>query len=387
VGRALAWLAFSAVVSAGCGRVSYDALDRPDALGGLDDDAGGRDAGAPPLPAWREGQPLLEWRVIPGSSLSLAPPSTLVLAGVPSTKIDAWASLSIDADTASVYCAANGSSGGYAGNEVDVIALGDDAPRWVEIRGPTPESEIGTGSTHYRDGRPSAREPYYGQVFSERLGRALLFGGSTYLAGGMTWAVDGFDPITGDWDPAGTYPTIAPSGASTAPAICEDDETGDVYVFVEYAMNRWIAAENRWATIFGPTYGVGSASATDLLRRRILIMGGEASAPYVVDLATSVFTAVTLTGSRAADFASLPALGMIYEPARDQYLVRTAAAGGTVYSIDAATFAVEVLPTIGGAAIPASVTGTYRKFLYAPTLAGVVVYPAYDGEMWFLRTH
>lgn len=78
--------------------------------------------------------------------------------------------------------------------------------------------------------------------------------------------------------------------------------------------------------------------------------------------------------------------GMVYEPWLDAFLVRLSGAGGTVYRIDAQTFAVDTLPTSGGSAVPNAINGVWRRFLFAPKLGGIVYAPAYSSNMWFLRT-
>jgi hypothetical protein len=78
--------------------------------------------------------------------------------------------------------------------------------------------------------------------------------------------------------------------------------------------------------------------------------------------------------------------GMVYDPWLDAYLVKRSSSGGTVYRINAQTFAVDSLPTTGGGSIPGAVNGVYRRFLFAPQLGGVVYCPTYNGNLWFLRT-
>jgi hypothetical protein len=76
---------------------------------------------------------------------------------------------------------------------------------------------------------------------------------------------------------------------------------------------------------------------------------------------------------------------MVYEPWLDAFLARKGGAGSTVYKINAQTFAVEPLATTS-ASVPSAFNSVYRKFLFVPALAGVVYCPAYDTNLWFLRT-
>lgn len=71
----------------------------------------------------------------------------------------------------------------------------------------------------------------------------------------------------------------------------------------------------------------------------------------------------------------------------DAYLLRKLEAGATVYRIDAQTFNVDIVPTAGGAEVPAAINAVARRFLYAPPLKGVVYAPKYAGNLGFLRTN
>ena len=78
---------------------------------------------------------------------------------------------------------------------------------------------------------------------------------------------------------------------------------------------------------------------------------------------------------------------MFYVPAIDRYLIRFDSAGGTVYQVDAASFAVTTFTTTNGGSIPSTQNGPYNKFLYVPRLGGAVYVPSYTGNVWFLRIH
>ncbi|HJU39578.1 MAG TPA: hypothetical protein VJ724_08390, partial [Tahibacter sp.] len=135
-----------------------------------------------------------------------------------------------------------------------------------------------------------------------------------------------------------------------------------------------------------PLYGQYAASAFDTRRRRILLAGGNANEHGYYDLATNAVQTVAFDGPNALSVSG-DFNGMVYEPSLDAYLVRKLGAGGTVYRIDAQTFRVDELPTTGGDDVPVAVNAVARRFLYVPQLQGVVYAPAYDGDLWFLRTH
>jgi hypothetical protein len=104
-------------------------------------------------------------------------------------------------------------------------------------------------------------------------------------------------------------------------------------------------------------------------------------------LPSPAFAQITLTGPNAADVSGAGSAAMIYVAVIDSYLIRLAGAGGTVYQVNAANFAVTTFTTAGGASVPSTVNGPFNKFLYVPRLRGCVYVPSYSGNAWFLRVH
>jgi hypothetical protein len=340
------------------------------------------------MPAWRQGMAVGEWRQIPNSALSSAPTTVKAPGNTgPLSKVIAWNSFVIDPRDATVFSPANGGHHDYSGNEVNSIRLSDASPRWIERRASSSVSAIVENVTHYADGRPTSRHSYYGAAFNQVRNRIMLVGGSRWGNGFITSTVDGFNVAANDWDAAGTYPN-APSGAVELPetAFVEDPTTGDIYAFAGYAVYRWSSATNRWTTLVSGTsaYGFEAACAFDTRRNRILLVAGQGDR-HLFTVAGNTMQTVSLGGSSAGQISG-GACGMVYEPWLDAYLFRKAGAGSTVYRINAQTFAVDVLPVTGGGSIPNAINGVYRRFLFAPTLGGVVYCPAYDSNMWFLRT-
>lgn len=334
-----------------------------------------------------------EWRQIPGSALSSAPIAVKTYPALgatgPQSKVVAWCGLAIDTRDSTVYSAAGGGHGDYAGNEVNRIRLADAAPHWIEQRAATPASQVIASSAHYADGRPTSRHSYYGTVCNEVRGRVMLMAGSRYGDGYQIDAMDGFNIDTGDWDAAGAWPNVpAAVPMYYAASIVENKSTGDIYAFANYNVFKWSNSTNKWSTVVngGSIYGFEAASALDTTRNRILVLGGLGSDHGLYTLGASSTQSVSLTGASASGLLNDTGNGMVYEPALDAYLLRTPNAGGTVYRINAQTFEVSVLGTTAGGSIPSSQNGVYRRFLYAPSLGGVVYCPAFDSNLWFLRT-
>lgn len=333
-----------------------------------------------------------EWRQIPGSALSSAPISVKTYPSLgatgPQSKVVAWCGLAIDTRDSSIYSAAGGGHGDYAGNEVNRIRLADASPTWSERRAATAASQVIASASHYADGRPTSRHSYYGVVMNQMRGRVMLMAGSRWGDGYQINSMDGFNISSNDWDSAGTWPNV-PSAVPMyyAATIVENKATGDIYAFANYRVFKWDNNSNTWITLVnsGSIYGYEAASALDTKRGRVLILGGLGGDRGLYTLGSSSTQAVTLSGSGAGAFGGT-GNGMVYEPTLDAYLVRTPGAGGNVYRIDANTFAVSALTTSGGGSVPSSQNGVYRRFLYAPGLGGVVYCPTFDSNMWFLRT-
>lgn len=347
------------------------------------------------MPAWRKGMAVGEWRQIANTAMSSAPMAVathpeLSYTG-PKSKVIAWNGFAADTRDSSIYSAASGGHMDYAGNEVNRIRLSDDAPTWTEPRPSTPVKDITLNTSYYADGRPTSRHSYYGAWVNERRNRVMLFAGAGWGQGYSPRALDGFDLATNDWDAGGSY---AAPGNQYEPligsAIVDQRSTGDVYVFSNWVVNRWNNAANSWQRMIEYTpevYGQYAAAALDTRRNRILLVGGNGEDQAYYELPTNRIIEVPLTGSSAGVLVAGDGNGMVYDPLLDAYLVHDGEAGGTIYRINAESFAVDLLPTIGGAAQPATTNNVWRRFLYLPKLKGVVYVPTYFGNVWFLRTY
>ena len=231
-----------------------------------------------------------------------------------------------------------------------------------------------------------------------RFGSRAVFPNSS----GLFRNIVSFDPVTKDFEADGTYPEIPnltyfnAYGLSDA-AIFKDPATENVYIWSSASFARSNQAENTWTTIadFMLTEAWGVA-AVDTRRNRAFYVGpigSDLSPPVTIDLATNAFTNQTLSG---IDIVALQTNGwaMVYQQmadaADDCFLMRDGTAGGTVYRINASTFVVDTLPSTGGSSIPESDSHSsvniYTKFLSVPQYGGIVYFPRYAGNAWFLRT-
>ena len=343
------------------------------------------------MPAWRQGQAVGEWRQLSNSALSAAPRAVVVGGNTgPESKVIAWTSFVIDARNSSVYSVANGGHHDYAGNEVNRIGLLDSAPKWTEPRPSTPSSQTTDSAAYYADGRPTSRHTFYGATMNESRNRAMVLGGSQWGNGFMLSTMDGFNLGANDWDAGSSFPN-APSEFTNAmgSAVTEHKATGDIYVFAGYAVVRWNSASNTWTRLLtnAATYGQYAASAMDTKRNRILVVGGQTNDHGLYDMSSnSMANVTTFSGPNAGDMTGDTGNGLVYDPGLDVYLLRKAGAGNTIYRINAQTFYVDTLPSTNGASIPSATNGVWNRFLYVPQLKGVIYFPSYDGNAWFVRT-
>lgn len=355
-------------------------------------------------PTWRQGLAVNQWVQISGSAMSSTPPTVNPGGSYgESARMDAWCGFCIDTRSSTVWSLANGGHTDYYGNEVLKFDLSANSPTWVEVRASDSAGAVTSNSTHYTTGRPASSHTYYTKTFIEARNRAMRFGvGAVATSGNPHKAVDGFDCTVAQgvngWDAAGTYPSLPGSGTMySGEAICKNTNTEDVYFFYNnQTVWRWNQTSNTWTQInngWPDIAPVDTAVAFDSNRNRVFLLRPDTGNHHTFDPATGLFTSRTLTGTVSAINAANVGIGMIYEPTLDAYLVRLRAAGGTVYSINASTFAVTAMTTTGGTTIPATanISGTpenvYTRFLYCPELSGVVYFPHYSANAWFLRTH
>jgi hypothetical protein len=351
--------------------------------------------------------------------MSLTPP-TINLGPNPASKMNAWTGLAIDTRSNTIWAPANGGHTDYYGNEVMRFDLGADAPKWVEVLPSSPLSALTTTKPRYADGRPASVHGYYCNQFIERHGRAVRIGTTAIPNGSAFWDVDGWNvnvPVgTNGWDPQYTYDPIYPGAFnSTGFTVCKDPGTENMYVFAESARpcRKMVPSSSgvggTWSDFGGypPAGFTGylAATAFDTRRGRIFVAKGGIGYPsvgnkryFTFDATSGIYTEQTLSGGTSLTElnAAATCVGMVYVPAMDAYVVRLGTAGGSVYVINAGTFAVTALIASAGAAIPATanVNGDVRQYenvfsrwLFAPSLGGVVYFPNYTANAWFLRLY
>lgn len=356
---------------------------------------------AVPLPAWVANLPLWQWYEIPGTALASVEPATRPpgITG-PSSKIIAWNGACLKRERSVYMLGAAGGHGDYAGNEVNALMLNASAPKWVQLRGPTPSADIINRSQFYLDYRPSAEHTYYSTHFIESLNRMIIVGGGAMnydalptppqgwpYAGTSRWSAS-FNVSANDWDkpnepnyPVSLYPG---TGDKTACLCVKHPWTEDVY----YSRNsgdgwyRWTRATNVWAKASSVSRGYVGA-AIDPRRNRMFILGGEG--PEVRDLnGTRLSVSFTGLGASALTVSGYP--GAIYDEANDCFLA-VFNSGGTirVLKVNPESWLVAD-PQLTGTPPVARMNGIHNSVQYVPELRGFVLANSYSGNVVFVRT-
>lgn len=341
-----------------------------------------------------------EWRQILGSDLSSVAPNPAV-PGALSARIDAWNGLAADTRTNRLYSAANGGHADYAGNEVYEIDLSVEEPKWKILRNPTPTSEIvasngsqGIYHDYYLDGRPASTHTYYALNFLASRNAIFKFGaGSLWGTGNEgNWNTDAFSLSTNDWHAANTWPNASPGnrGGALAASICKDPASDQVYVATRDGLRRFEPSSGTYTTLSSWIHNSSAVyargCAVDIDRNRVVYFGDAYRTPsggLAFDIASNKLTQITFTGEGASEITKANYNFAWYEPKIGVFLLKTRD-GGTVYSIDPVTLAVQSVTTAGGEALPDAANGVHTRWQRLPNLGGYAYYPRHGSGVWFL---
>ena len=400
----------------------------------------GTSAQTPALPTWLAGVDVNEWVEITGSSMSNTPPSSYQQFGgsAEACRVNNWNGFALDTRSNKVWGLGNGGHGDYFGNEVMVLDLNADAPEWVEWLAPTAYSAAFVTASypasprHYdNSARLTGQHSYFNHQMIEAHDRVVrVYSGSVSSGPGTGFStMDGFDVTVAQGvngtDASFVYPVVDAGDTdpynfdTQGPATCKDPSTEAIYLFKDSAACRKFTPSvggpdgsagsgGSWSTIgSAPASGFTgylAASAFDSSRGRILVAScayphaSNDTRFWTFDTSDNSYTERTLTGTPAADLVAASASpGMVYVPSLDAYLMRLHGSGGTVYKINASTWAVTTISTTGGGSVPATAElagdsyatyeNVYSKWLYVPSLGVVMYYPQYTSNVWALRVH
>ena len=338
-----------------------------------------------PLPAWRQGMAIGQWKQIPGSNPSVTVESV--------AQVLVWNGTCVDPRNSTVYLLATGGHTDWSGNAVYSLDLEADSPVWVLRRASSASTPDNVDFNP--DGRPSSAHTYNSQVFVPAIDRAMRFGNGSRPGDGQdNHLIVRFDPNTNDWDnysKPGTALSMGPRAPNMQSwAVATDPANGNCYMIINPSgtptLKRWnVGNPGTMTTIAqaGGDYGYEACAAFDSTRNQVLFARSTGRVLHTVGGGT---TNPSIVNGGPGDFN-----GMIYVSATDRYYYRGNPAGGTIRQIDPATMTSSVFATSGGSAIPSrtyqSSEGVYNAFNYCPRLGGAYYVASYTGGVWFLRIH
>lgn len=339
-------------------------------------------------PAYLTSAAVHEWVAVPNSTPStssgLVPAVTTPGMGGQSNITDAWCGAFVHSGRR--FSVHGGGHGDYGGNEIGDIDLGADAPVWDLLIERTPYASLIGGSNYYADGRPTSRHTYYGMFVDPAANRMMRFNGNMGFAynGGTpggnttadvrTLAVDAFDLNTNSWV-IGSYGSM-PSETGSETSICQDQSTGDVYVWEpSIAQIHKYTLATKTAAVAANVSGVagqGAALVFDPVNQRLVRVGGRSGTKVEYwQVGSSTRTTVTCIGPAAAIFNGLTGdnhgWGICRDPVANTAYIITSA--GVLYRMRLDDFYVEAI--VGGVTPAAAVNGVWGRLQYLSALRAI----------------
>ena len=346
---------------------------------------------AVPTPSWLQGVAVNQWIEIPNSSMSTVPAGMPASGTAPSSRMDAWNGYALKGTD--VYSVRQGGHGDYYGNEVIRFNAASNTPGWSMIKNSSPESAVTDDSSRYSDGSPAAVHGYHSQRYVPQRDWVLSVG-STAISrlGGTKSDCVVYNVATNAYMPVGTVPDM-PAMILAEQGIWDDPLTGDIYHTAGRVINRWNQKTNTWSlrvTEVQNFYGFASVCCTDTTRRRALLLAGDPAArvPQLFTFATQTAQDISCSGDTTI-VNSTGHYGMVFCPTTDRFYAMTGGAGSTgLYEINPTTWVISAKTTSGGSQMPAAATtGVFTRFLYVQQLGGIIYFPRYSANAWFLRLH
>ncbi|MFK7967134.1 MAG: hypothetical protein AB8C46_24510 [Burkholderiaceae bacterium] len=347
-----------------------------------------------PIPSWRQGMNVWEWRSISGSSLSSVAPDVMPQ-GRLASRIGAWNGLAADTSTNKLFIAGAGGHFDYAGNEAYSINLSDDSPRWQILNQPTPDAQVVWEASYYADGRPSSTHTYYALQYVTRLNRIFRVGsGSNWGSGNhKDWNMNAFNVTVNDWDPAGTWPVVDDSRPRLGYAICKNPESEEIYAAGNYNLRRFDPQTGVWSTLARfPQNGSSTlrrACVVDHSRNRVVFLGDRyrmnVGGGLIFNIASSSFENIDFNGPAVSALMSADE-GYAFLEKTNAMIHFVGGVGSQVLNVNPVTWEVTVQATTGGDSMPNASNGVHTRFQYLPGLGGFAYYPSPASGIWFLAS-
>lgn len=352
------------------------------------------------LPSWRRGMAIGEWKKLPSVNLAAVTPSRLIGGGFYG-RINGWNGFAGDTVNSTLYLAAAGGHGDYAGNEVYALALAVDTPVWtLESQ---PSTDVTDNTPYYPDGKPSAAHLYYTAAYVAQRRKVYRFASAALWGDGNsnTRHIDVWDPATKAWDPPRSNGDMGPSPTVEMPGAL-DLSTGDFYqIQANNRLYRWDQVANKVSDLGNAGggrdthYDVNrSPSVVDTQNNRLLLLRDEANPRKVraYNFAARTWTTHAVTGASAVVDAVTTGSeqGMAwFDSCANRIVLKTRRVGET-FLLDPTSLEAVALATSGTTPPDADEgrggPGVHTLFQYMPKLGGYAYQPHYEPGMYFLAT-
>jgi hypothetical protein len=275
----------------------------------------------------------------------------------------------------------------------------------------TQVANVGSSPEEYSDGSPSARHTYDGFIYEPTQDQYWFMGAFRSENGNSSNYNYTFNPCTGTTFGFGcaTQSTIAsgsngwtqylpssgpqPGTDGSTPLWAYDPVTDAIYGVQSNSTDFWeySPSANTW-TLLGSNGGCGNNSMTTAIdpvhRMYYCIGGGPGIGAFSSVSLNSPYTETNLGTSAAPTCSTLinaAAPGFDWDPV--QQLFVGWAGGNTYYTYNPSTntCTANTVGTFTGGPTTIASNGTYKRFIYAPTLGGFLNVNDINSDVYFLR--
>lgn len=378
-------------------------------------------------PTWRQGLAVNTLNAIANTANMNGLNWAATPAGAPaSAVINEWCSFT---NYGGKLYSALASGHNWSYNMVASVDLMLNAPSWtLRHPGTYPPNTNVSASGYYLDGLPVARHTYYSTQFwpaaqsPDSIDRIMSIGAYAVYPGTQFYKyVDSFRVSALTWDPAGTWPQVPanldPFGASTIqqaniPVVCKDPLTGNIYVTSGDStdgshlrkFSPSSGAHGTWSTLTtSPVYpsatrmnewAVNGAVCFDTLRGQLVCLNSHGSYHIEkVNVSTGAVTHLALSNVPAINPYPSPDLyqsALVYDVDNDRYVWARVVTNEVAVGTGLVQFWA-IHPTSGAMSMITSTNYAptnliVNRFQYIPELRGIVYWPRFESNMFFLPT-
>jgi len=362
--------------------------------------------GADPLPSWYIGSALNTWTSLGSSSIAEG------TGGLSQQALNAFSGWAVRQETSQIYIGPVGGHDDGTNNCMIGCNLQENSPEFTLLAGGS--ASTNAGWAYGSDGKPASRHTYQHSHWSEARQRVMLIGARFLTGTQQQRTVDGFDPVTGEWDSPnatrtnnsipladnsynddGFYPLVPTLGAFGNWMDGDGRVWTNSFDVFDPSTKLWSAPSitgyspinnPRWPQVYAPSLGIAFAlqygngegadsgltavklNPTTGVRSQITWSAGSSSAVSAITAATPAYAAMDwdVENSWFLFFAGSGNIYKIIPNSGTEWDMEIYSPSGT-------------LPTLGSG-------GLNRRFSYLPMYKGFVCQPDGAQPLYFLRT-